>query len=275
MLSELAGQQQTDGGLDLAARDRRALVVVSETGGLGGDTLEDVVHERIHDAHRLARDTGIGVHLLQNLVDVDSVALPPSSTVLLVTATWRLHLADGLLGALRCCFGRHVYNLSYEYRELTDADQSRAFYSERQLRRGRYSHVAVASGDWLARGATQFGTPLQYKRTTRSRRRHYLFIINGILRSCLDEVKEERRRERARLARRVPDFSSPSAVFTVICARATTPSASEQERPSTWRPSWSIWLLKFSSLQETPPATTRSRGSSPVTCSSPSAMTRS
>ena len=118
MLSELAGQQQTDGGLDLAARDRRALIVVSETGGLGGDTLEDVVHERIHDAHRLARDTGIGVHLLQNLVDVDSVALPPSSTVLLVTATWRLHLADGLLGALRCCFGRHVFNHSYEYREL-------------------------------------------------------------------------------------------------------------------------------------------------------------
>ena len=108
MLSELAGQQQTDGGLDLAARDRRALVVVSETGRLGGDALEDVVDERIHDAHCLARDTGVRVHLLENLVDVDSVALPPSSTVLLVTAAWRLRLADGLLGALRCCFGRHV-----------------------------------------------------------------------------------------------------------------------------------------------------------------------
>ena len=54
VLSELAGQQQTDGGLDLAARDRRTLVVVRETGRLGGDALEDVVNKRIHDAHRLA-----------------------------------------------------------------------------------------------------------------------------------------------------------------------------------------------------------------------------
>ena len=108
MLSELAGQQETDGGLDLAASDRRTLVVVSETGRLGGDALEDIVDERIHDAHRLARDTGVGVNLLQHLVDVDSVALPPSPTVLLATATRRLRLADGLLGALRCCFRRHV-----------------------------------------------------------------------------------------------------------------------------------------------------------------------
>ena len=34
VLSELAGQQQTDGGLDLAARDRRPLVVVC-TGRVG------------------------------------------------------------------------------------------------------------------------------------------------------------------------------------------------------------------------------------------------
>ena len=107
VLSELTGQKQTDGGLDLAARDGRTLVVVSETRRLGGDALEDVVDKRIHDAHCLARDTGVGMYLLQHLVDVDSVALPPSSSVLLVPATRSLLLADGLLGALRCCFRRH------------------------------------------------------------------------------------------------------------------------------------------------------------------------
>ena len=109
MLGELTGQQQTDGGLDLATSDRRALVVVSETGRLGGDALEDVVYKRIHYAHRFARDTGVGVHLLQHLVDVDAVALPPFSVSLLVTTSRCLRLADGLLGALRCCFGRHDF----------------------------------------------------------------------------------------------------------------------------------------------------------------------
>ena len=69
MLSELAGQQETDGGLDLAARDRRAL---------------------------------------EHLVDVDSITLPPSPTMLLVTAAWGLYLADRLLSAFRCCFRRHI-----------------------------------------------------------------------------------------------------------------------------------------------------------------------
>ena len=152
-----------------------------------------------------------------------------------------------------------------------------AFIARAVWRGGRYGHVVVASDNRLARGAARRaarGTPLSYKRTTRLRRRHSLFIIRT-LQSCLDAEREERRRESPRLARRVPDFSSPSAVFTVICARATTPSVSEPVRPSTWLPSWSTWLLRFSSWQETPPATTRSRGSSPVTCSSPSATTRS
>src|SRR5580692_4908101 len=45
VLGELAGQQETDGRLYLAAGDRRATVVVCETGCLGGDALEDVVDE--------------------------------------------------------------------------------------------------------------------------------------------------------------------------------------------------------------------------------------
>ena len=143
MLGELTGQQQTDGGLDLATSDRRALVVVSETGRLGGDALEDVVHERIHDAHRFARYTGVGVHLLQHLVDVDAVALPPLSVSLLVTTARCLRLADGLLGALRCCFGRHDFRVVEIYGRMTMQIDRAAFIAGAAERMGRYSHVIV------------------------------------------------------------------------------------------------------------------------------------
>lgn len=50
------------------------LVVVRQSRSFGSDSLEDVVHERVHDAHGFGRDAGIGVHLLQDFVDVDGVA---------------------------------------------------------------------------------------------------------------------------------------------------------------------------------------------------------
>jgi len=82
VLGELTGEEEADGGLDLPAGDGGALVVVRQAARLGGDALEDVVDERVHDAHRLGGDAGVGVHLLQHLVDVDGVrllpALPPS-----------------------------------------------------------------------------------------------------------------------------------------------------------------------------------------------------
>ena len=43
------------------------LVVVGELAGLGGDPLEEVVDERVHDGHGLGGDAGVGVHLLQHL----------------------------------------------------------------------------------------------------------------------------------------------------------------------------------------------------------------
>ena len=75
MLAELSGEVKADSSLDLATGDRVLLVVVSQSGGLRGDTLEDVVDERVHDAHGLAGDARVGVNLLQDLVDVDGVAL--------------------------------------------------------------------------------------------------------------------------------------------------------------------------------------------------------
>ena len=71
MLGQLSGEEEPDGGLDLARGDGGPLVVVSQTGSLGGDTFEDIVDERVHDAHGLGGDSGVGVDLLQHLVDVD------------------------------------------------------------------------------------------------------------------------------------------------------------------------------------------------------------
>ena len=84
MLAQLAGQMKTDCCLDLATGDGVLLVVVRQTGRLGGDTLEDVVHERVHDAHGLAGDASVGVDLFQHLVDVDRVALLAGPPLLLL-----------------------------------------------------------------------------------------------------------------------------------------------------------------------------------------------
>ncbi|XP_044139848.1 uncharacterized protein LOC122930482 [Bufo gargarizans] len=98
VLGQLSGQQQAHGGLDLPGGDGGALVVVSQAGGFPCDALEDVVDEGVHDAHGLGGDAGVGVHLLQHLVDVDGIALLPALPPLL--AVLLLDLGDGFLGAL-------------------------------------------------------------------------------------------------------------------------------------------------------------------------------
>ena len=61
VLGQFTGQQKPDGGLDLPGGDGGPLVVVGQTGSLGGDTFEDIVDEGVHDAHGLGRDSGVGV----------------------------------------------------------------------------------------------------------------------------------------------------------------------------------------------------------------------
>lgn len=99
VLGELAWQQKSDGSLDFPARDGGPLVVVGETRSLGGDALEDVVHEAVHDAHGLAGDTGVGVDLFQHFVDVHCVTLLPAALLFLVV------LRDVLLGFARLLGG--------------------------------------------------------------------------------------------------------------------------------------------------------------------------
>jgi len=96
VLGQLSGKEEPDGGLDLPGGDGGPLVVVGQTGSLGGDPLEDVVDKGVHDAHGLGGDSGVGVDLLEDLVDVDGIGLLPLSFPLLLVS-----LGNGLLGLTR------------------------------------------------------------------------------------------------------------------------------------------------------------------------------
>ena len=99
MLGKLSGEEEPHRGLDLTGGDGRPLVVVGKTGGLGGDALEDVVDEGVHDGHSLGADASVGVDLLEDLVDVDRVRFLPLLAFLLA-----ISLGDGL-GGLAGLFG--------------------------------------------------------------------------------------------------------------------------------------------------------------------------
>ena len=108
VLGQLTREEETDSSLDLSAGDGGTPVVVGQTACLSSNTLEDVVHEGVHDGHGLAGDSSVRVDLLQHLVDVDGIAFLPPPLALLVTSPHGLSLRGGLLGSLGCGFGRHV-----------------------------------------------------------------------------------------------------------------------------------------------------------------------
>ena len=101
VLGQLSGQEETDSGLDLPGGDGGPLVVVGKTAGLSSDTLKDIVDKGVHDAHGLGADTGVGVHLLEDLVDVDGIRLLSLAVLgLLITLGDGLGSFAGLLDGL-------------------------------------------------------------------------------------------------------------------------------------------------------------------------------
>ena len=82
MLGELTGEEESTSSLDLSGRDGRLLVDLGQSGGLATNSVKDVVHERVHDGHGLGGDSLVGVHLLQDLVDVDAEGLLSGLSVL-------------------------------------------------------------------------------------------------------------------------------------------------------------------------------------------------
>ena len=51
VFGQFSGEEEPDGGLDFPGSDGGPLVVVGQFGSLSSDTLEEIVDERIHDAH--------------------------------------------------------------------------------------------------------------------------------------------------------------------------------------------------------------------------------
>ena len=108
MFGQFTGEEKPDGGLDLPGGDGGPLVVVGQAGSFSSDTFEDIVDERVHDAHGFGGDTSVGMDLLQHLVDVDSVRFLPFLGTLLVTLGDVLLSLAGFLGCFSRGLGRHV-----------------------------------------------------------------------------------------------------------------------------------------------------------------------
>ena len=101
MLGELSWEDELDSRLDLLGGEGVLLVVSDELGGLGGDLLEDIVDEGVHDGHGSLGDTGLWVNLLQDSVDVDGESL---DSLLVSLHHWLVGLLGGGLSWHFVCF---------------------------------------------------------------------------------------------------------------------------------------------------------------------------
>jgi len=107
VLSELTGKEEPYGSLNFPRGNGGPLVVEGETGSFDSDTFKNVVDERVHDAHGFARNTGIGVNLLEDLVNVDSVRFAPLLPLFLISFGDRLLGFARLLGSFAGRFWSH------------------------------------------------------------------------------------------------------------------------------------------------------------------------
>ena len=118
VFSQLAGKQQAYRRLDLSGSNGRALVVMRQARRFAGNALEDVVDERIHDAHSLGRDAGVRVYLFQHLIHVNRIALLAAALAFL--AILLLHFRDSLFRTFfwsrsRFCWIRHFCRKTHLY----------------------------------------------------------------------------------------------------------------------------------------------------------------
>ena len=82
---EFSGEDELDSRLNFSGGESSSLVESDELGSFGGDSVEGVVDEGVHDVHGLLGDTDVGVHLLEDLVDVDGEGFNSSSSSFLVS----------------------------------------------------------------------------------------------------------------------------------------------------------------------------------------------
>ena len=98
VLGQFTGEEEPDSSLDLPGGDGGPLVVVGQAGSFSSDTFKDIIDKGVHDAHGLGGDTGIGVDLFQDLVDVDSIRLLALMAFLLSVLGDSLGGLSGFLG---------------------------------------------------------------------------------------------------------------------------------------------------------------------------------
>ena len=112
VLGQFTGEDEFDGSLDFAGAHGVSLVVSDEAGSFGGESVERVRHERVHDGHGLLGDSGFRVHLLQHLVDVDAEGFDSLFGSLLLDSLDVLGGRGGFLGwhfELLLTFGAATY----------------------------------------------------------------------------------------------------------------------------------------------------------------------
>jgi hypothetical protein len=112
VLGEFTGEHESNSSLDLSAAESRLLVVSGKLSSLTRNALEDIVDERVHDGHALLRDTSVGVHLLEHLVNVRRIRL---SALLVSLSAGGLFHSRGLCRLLGGCLshGCKCFGLSF------------------------------------------------------------------------------------------------------------------------------------------------------------------
>lgn len=101
VLGKFTREDESDRGLDLTGGDGGLLVVGSKLGGLGSNTLEDVIDEGVQNGHGTVGDTGVRVNLLEDLIDIRGVGLLPGLGSLLLVAWGSSGLLSSLLWLVR------------------------------------------------------------------------------------------------------------------------------------------------------------------------------
>lgn len=111
MLAQLSGEDETDGSLNLLARDGAALVISGQLTTLMGDALKDIIDKAVHDSHGLFGDVNLGVALTEDLEDVAAVGFMAGALASGLGGRGLLNsgLGGSLAGGLLFSFRGHFY----------------------------------------------------------------------------------------------------------------------------------------------------------------------
>ncbi len=86
MSGKFSRKDELDSWLDLSRWKSSSLVESNKFGSFSGYSVESIMDEGVHDVHGLLWDSNVGVHLLEDLVDVDGESLDSSSSSFLVSS---------------------------------------------------------------------------------------------------------------------------------------------------------------------------------------------